>query len=141
MTKFKDLEGRQYEAYLMDTRNTRIDTFDTWKMRIESARTLANGEFLTEHPGQKADVQFPYIMNLAEAMPRDVSRLVAESIPAVRAFPHNDSVEARTEAHVREGIGESEQIRRGIVLWLETKGVTPQKAKPERKRARTRKRS
>src|SRR3990167_7612703 len=117
MTKFKDLEGRQYEAYLSDTRNGRIDTFDSWKMRIESARTLANGEFLTEHPGQKAEVQFPYIMNLAEAMPRDVSRLVAESIPAVRAFPHNDSVEARTEAHVREVIGETYvEMNRGHLL-------------------------
>ena len=38
-------------------------------------------------------------------------------------------------------VGESEQIRRGILLWLQTKGVTPQKAKPERKRASTRKRS
>lgn len=37
----------------------------------------------------------------------------------------------------RDGIGESEQIRRGIRLWLETKGV---RAKSGRKRAATRKR-
>jgi hypothetical protein len=37
----------------------------------------------------------------------------------------------------RDGIAESEQIRRGIRLWLESKGVI----KAERKRARTRKRS
>ena len=48
---------------------------------------------------------------------------------------------ALKQIKVRDGIGESEQIRRGILLWLETKGVTPQKAKPERKRARTRRRS
>lgn len=36
----------------------------------------------------------------------------------------------------REGIAESEQIRRGIQLWLELKGVT----KTDRKRASTRKR-
>jgi hypothetical protein len=38
----------------------------------------------------------------------------------------------------RDGIGESEQIRRGIQLWLKQKGVT---IKTERKRADTRKRS
>jgi hypothetical protein len=36
----------------------------------------------------------------------------------------------------RDGIAESEQIRRGIRLWLESKGVM----KSERKRAATRKR-
>jgi hypothetical protein len=38
----------------------------------------------------------------------------------------------------RDGIPESEQIRRAITAWLETKGVTE---KAERKRAATRKRS
>ena len=38
----------------------------------------------------------------------------------------------------RDGIADSEQIRRGIRLWLESKGVT---VKAERKRAVTRKRS
>lgn len=38
----------------------------------------------------------------------------------------------------REGIGESEQIRRGIELWLKSKGA---KVKPERKRPVTRKRA
>lgn len=37
----------------------------------------------------------------------------------------------------RDGIAESEQIRRGIRLWLESKSVV----KAERKRAATRKRS
>ena len=37
----------------------------------------------------------------------------------------------------RDGIGESEQIRRGIQLWLKQKGVT---VKADRKRASTRKR-
>ena len=35
----------------------------------------------------------------------------------------------------RDGIGESEQIRRGIVLWLKQQGVTPPKIKTERRRA------
>ena len=30
---------------------------------------------------------------------------------------------------VRDGISESEQIRRGIRLWLKTKGVTPKPKK------------
>lgn len=47
---------------------------------------------------------------------------------------------ALKQIKAREGIGESEQIRRGILLWLDTKGITPKK-KTERKRATTRKRS
>jgi hypothetical protein len=39
----------------------------------------------------------------------------------------------------RDGIQVSEQIRRAIRAWLETKGVAPRRA--ERKRAATRKRS
>jgi hypothetical protein len=41
------------------------------------------------------------------------------------------------EVKERDGISESEQIRRAIATWLESKGVT----KAERKRASTRKRS
>ena len=37
----------------------------------------------------------------------------------------------------RDGVTESEQIRRGIQLWLKSKGI---KVKPERKRAATHKR-
>jgi len=107
MTDLNDLAGRQYEAYLSDIRNGRIDTMDAWKGRIESARRLANGEFTSEQPGQTATTGHPYVMNLAEAMPRDVSRLVSESIPAVRAFPHAEGNTARVQAHVRETIGET----------------------------------
>ena len=39
----------------------------------------------------------------------------------------------------RDGVGESEQIRRGILIWLKRHGVTPKKA--EGKRGGTRKRS
>ena len=44
---------------------------------------------------------------------------------------------ALREIKARDGISESEQIRRGIQLWLESKGGR----KTERKRAVTRKRS
>lgn len=47
--------------------------------------------------------------------------------------------EALKDIKARDGIGESEQIRRGILLWLKTQGVTPQKT--ERKRPIRRKRS
>ena len=47
--------------------------------------------------------------------------------------------EALKRVKAREGIGESEQIRRGIGLWLKSRGVTV-KVKTERKRASTRKR-
>jgi hypothetical protein len=47
-------------------------------------------------------------------------------------------LEALRAIKQRDGIAESEQIRRGIRLWLKEKDVT---ARPERKRAATRKRS
>ena len=47
-----------------------------------------------------------------------------------------DLLTAIREVRVREGIPESEQIRRGIRLWLESRGV-----RADRKRADTRKRS
>jgi hypothetical protein len=41
-----------------------------------------------------------------------------------------------TKVKVRDGISESEQIRRAIAMWLETKGVTksaPRRASTRRK--------
>jgi predicted DNA-binding protein len=40
----------------------------------------------------------------------------------------------------RDGVGESETIRRAIRAWLEAKGVRSARQKTERKRAGTRKR-
>ena len=47
-------------------------------------------------------------------------------------------LEALREIKTRDGIAESEQIRRGIQLWLKSKGYMSPRA--ERKRAVTRKR-
>jgi Ribbon-helix-helix domain len=49
-------------------------------------------------------------------------------------------LEALREIKERDGIPESEQIRRGIRLWLDSKGHT-QARRSGRKRAVTRKRS
>jgi Arc/MetJ-type ribon-helix-helix transcriptional regulator len=48
-------------------------------------------------------------------------------------------LDALREIKVRDGIAESEQIRRGIRLWLDSKGQRPAR-RAERKRAVTRKR-
>lgn len=53
----------------------------------------------------------------------------------------SEVAEALKTIKARDGIGESEQIRRGIDLWLKTKGVKVIKAKTERKRPVSRKRS
>jgi hypothetical protein len=51
-------------------------------------------------------------------------------------FAISDEMKAAlTQVRERDGIAEAEQIRRGIQMWLESKGV-----KAERKRAGTRKR-
>jgi hypothetical protein len=52
-------------------------------------------------------------------------------------FIENEQREALRLVKERDGIPESEQIRRAIDLWLESKGVT----RAARKRAATRKRA
>lgn len=53
-------------------------------------------------------------------------------------FPIDDDLaDGLREVEERDGVNKSEQIRRGIRMWLEAKGVR----KAERKRASTRKRS
>ena len=50
-----------------------------------------------------------------------------------------DLLEGMRIVFERDGVQPSEQVRRGLRMWLESKGVMVQK--PERKRASTRKRS
>jgi hypothetical protein len=53
-------------------------------------------------------------------------------------FPIDDELsEGLKVVEVREGVSKAEQIRRGIRLWLELKGVI----KSDRRRGTTRKRS
>jgi len=53
-------------------------------------------------------------------------------------FPIDDELsEALRHIEERDGVSKAEQIRRGIRMWLKSKGVEP---KTERKRAATRKR-
>jgi len=53
-------------------------------------------------------------------------------------FIDDDQRSQLTAIKERDGISESEQIRRAIKAWIEQKGAAQ---KPERKRAATRKRS
>jgi hypothetical protein len=53
-------------------------------------------------------------------------------------FPLDDDLkEGLEEVEQRDGVSKAEQIRRGIRMWLEAKGVR----RAERERAATRKRS
>ena len=55
-------------------------------------------------------------------------------------FHISDEMKAALQAvRQRDGISEAEQIRRGVQMWLDSRGVTHKKA--ERKRAATRTRS
>ena len=63
---------------------------------------------------------------------------VSPRIRKLYSFPIEADLAAALKAiKARDGISEAEQIRRGIRLWLESKGVIE---KAERKRAGTRKR-
>ncbi|MGB7220756.1 MAG: ribbon-helix-helix protein, CopG family [Vicinamibacterales bacterium] len=50
----------------------------------------------------------------------------------------DELLDALREVKERDGIPQSEQIRRAILMWVESKGVS---VKTDRPRARTRKRS
>jgi hypothetical protein len=53
--------------------------------------------------------------------------------------PDNDIFEAMTSLRDRDGVPFSQQIRRGLRMWLESKGVLqmPRKRKAVRKRSGT----
>lgn len=85
---------------------------------------MPNLTFDTIEPTAKESTGiYVYTCDVAPKKPYNV-KLDVELLHALRAIKAN------------EGIPESEQIRRGIRLWLESKGV----AKADRKRASTRKR-
>ena len=50
----------------------------------------------------------------------------------------DELLDAMRDYYAREGVQVSEQVRRGILMWLESKGVAV--TKTDRKRAATRKR-
>lgn len=49
----------------------------------------------------------------------------------------DELLDAMRDYYAREGVQVSEQVRRGILMWLESKGIS---VKTDRKRAATRKR-
>jgi hypothetical protein len=53
----------------------------------------------------------------------------------------DELIEGLQTVYERDGILPSEQVRRAVRAWLETKGVLAPKPKAERKQAATRKRS
>ena len=65
--------------------------------------------------------------------------VVSPRIRKLFTFPIDDELsEAIRLVETRDGISKAEQIRRGLRLWLKSKGVT---VKSVRKPVRTRKRS
>jgi hypothetical protein len=110
-------EDRRDEFYLFDLRHGRVDSYSLWKDRIQKARRLARGEFTYTTPDRLSHTDEPAVMNLAEVMPRDVARLVSETTPTVRAYPHNDSTSAQDAAYVREVIADTHwEMNRGELL-------------------------
>jgi len=64
---------------------------------------------------------------------------VSPRIRKLFTFPIDDELsKAIRVVEARDGISKAEQIRRGLRLWLKSKGVT---MKSDRKRVATRKRS
>jgi hypothetical protein len=95
------LSARDTEAYVLDQRNSRIDSFDTWHSRIREADALIRGEYPGVSIGGK-----PAVMNLADQMPRDVARLAGEVDPSYSAAQVGDGLDHARNATLRAIIGE-----------------------------------
>lgn len=112
--KMRDLQGRLNTDYLIAQRQFLGDRFYSWKDRIAKADKLLRGEYLTSYPGELQKVDFPVVMNIADAMNKDVSRLVSEIEAVVRSAPVDDDEPATTKAHIREAVADTYwEVNRG----------------------------
>lgn len=101
------LRERLNEAYLVDYRNSQLDTFLSWKDRIATNDKLIRGEWAVTYPDGVSKTVNPMVMNLADAMPRDVARLVSESIPSAVATAASDRQKDVDNKLVREAISDT----------------------------------
>lgn len=101
----QDLAGdRQLEDYMLDLRSIRVENMQEWKTRIDLIDALYRGDFRTIFPDESAKEELPKIINLVQVGLEDISRLVSESVPAVRFEPLSDEQKEMTRAQTREAI-------------------------------------
>ena len=65
-----DISTRYDEAYILDARNGRRDSFSQWKSRIDDALALARGDWpASSYTSTNEDLA---VMNIADVLPREV---------------------------------------------------------------------
>lgn len=101
----KKVKSRYDEQYLLGIRQQRGDSYAAWKQRIANADRLGRGEFPSiTTTGGGIVLREPAILNLADAMPRDVARLAAENRPAYTAPQLGDELADERNAALRGAI-------------------------------------
>ena len=67
---------------------------------MEKLDALYRGEFHVAFPDETVAEELPHVMNLVQVGLDDISRLVSEVEPQVRAYPQSDSKDAQVNAYV-----------------------------------------
>ena len=95
----KLLKTRYSENYLVGARNARTDSFGQWHDRTTAAQEVVRGEFVSSG-------EDPSILNLADKMTRDASRLASEMKPSYLAAAYGDSKDHLNSQRIRSVVGE-----------------------------------
>lgn len=113
-----NLPDRRTEAYIFESYGARKDSYQAWHDRTRDIDSLMRGDDRL------------VVNNLADQMPRDVSRLANEVKPTFRAPELGEGVRYETEARVRASIGRGyfevnrfDSIRPILVMDLLTSGA------------------
>lgn len=108
----EQLKARQFESYLVETRNSRVDTYSGWRTRTEIADALVRDDWVVAFPNHVLANERPMIQNTAQVMVRDVPRLVSEQQPSMRSIAKNDTDTQRNKKQIREAVADT--------YWLES---------------------
>jgi hypothetical protein len=121
-------ESRLSEEYLVSFREQIGETYATWKARVQDVDALLRGEWPVLKQGERREVNFPLVQNVAETFVRDLGRIVAEVTPTPRSPAKNDTDRETQKALVRAQVAETHwQADRGplmVPLWAMDLAVT-----------------
>lgn len=98
-------EERYSEEYIIDQRNSLVETHADRLDRLEQVDRLYRGEWMfLEGDEATARVRNPKTMNQVQVELDDIARMTAENTPSIRIPPKGDSKKAEEQANVREAV-------------------------------------
>jgi hypothetical protein len=111
------IKHRVEEAYLIDHRNSSLDSYRAWHERIAEVDRIIRGDWTVQYPDGTSETLKPMVQNTADTFVRDASRLVGETTPTVKAPKFGDGTRAANNAAVRNAIADTHwQANNGDIL-------------------------